>query len=106
MTTELKPRPFDRTELQKCHGCDKGVMHTGDIHFYEVVVTQCVADLASIQKQHGLEMMMGAAAPLAAAMSPTTNVAHRMPPVRRLLCSDCALIGDYCAVSELLEGGK
>lgn len=91
MSDTLETKPFDRSELQSCCSCERGVMATGDIHFYEVTISQCIADLTSIRQQHGLEMMMGRAAPLAQVFSPTTNVAHRLPTVRRLVCSECAL---------------
>ena len=91
MSDDLKTKPFDRSDLQQCYGCQRGVMKTGQIHFYEITVGQCIADLESIRTQHGLEMMMGRAAPLAQVFSPTTNVAHRLPTVRRLICSECAL---------------
>lgn len=84
-------KPFDRSELQNCVSCERGIMATGNIYFYEVTIGQCIVDIKSVQQQHGLEMMMGRAAPLAAAFAPTTNVAHRLPTVRRLLCSECAL---------------
>ncbi|MCO5730152.1 hypothetical protein [Rhizobium sp. SSA_523] len=96
------PKPFDRRELENCHGCGKGVMHNGEIHFYEVEITQCIADLPSIRQQQGLEMMMGNAA-IAAVFAPSTNVAHRMPSVRRLLCSDCALLKDI-PVAQMMVG--
>lgn len=49
----LDTRPFDRSELQKCHQCGRGIMHSGAIHFYEVSVGQCVVDLASVRQQTG-----------------------------------------------------
>jgi hypothetical protein len=84
-------KPFDRKDLLNCCSCDRGIMATGDIHFYEVTIGQCIADLPSIRQQHGLEMMMGRAAPLASVFAPTTNVAHRLPTKRVLICSECAL---------------
>lgn len=96
------PKPFDRTELENCQVCGKGVLKTGDIHFYEVTVTQCIADIRSIQQQHGLEMMLGGAAGVAAALAPSTNVAHRMPGKRLLLCSHCAMRDTPVAL--MLEG--
>lgn len=86
----MTPKPFDRSELQQCYGCGRGVLQNGDIHFYEVTVNQCIADLPSIRQQAGLEMMLGSAA-IAAVLSPGTRVAHRLEGKRRLLCGKCAL---------------
>jgi len=91
MTDRIDVKPFDRSEIEPCLICRKGLMHDGNLTFYEVTVTQCVADLTSIRQQHGLEVMLGGAAAVAAAFSPTTNVAHRLPPTRRLVCLDCAM---------------
>lgn len=99
MTADTKP--MDRSELKSCRMCGKGVLHTGDIHFYEVSVSQCVADLESIQQQHGLELMMGGAAALATVFAPNTRVAHRLPATRVLICSQCAL--NPAPVALLLE---
>lgn len=45
----------------------------------------------AIMQQHGLETMMGKAAPLATIFAPTTRVAYRMPATRHLICARCAL---------------
>jgi hypothetical protein len=83
-------KPFDRSELANCFLCDRGVAHDNNLIFYEVSFGVCAIDLDSVRQQHGLEMMMGAAAPLAAVLSPSTNVAFRFKPTRRLLCMECA----------------
>ena len=83
--------PFDRSELQPCCMCKRGVAHDQNIIFYEVTFTQCALDLTSIRQQHGLEVMMGAAAPLAAVFAPTTRVAYRLPSSRKLICAECAM---------------
>lgn len=102
MTDSLETKPFDRSELEKCFGCGKGVLHGGDLHFYEVTVSQCIADIKSIQQQHGLEVMMGAAGVLAPVFAPSTNVAHRLPGKRRLLCASCGMRQEH-NVSIMLE---
>ncbi|CCF19084.1 protein of unknown function [Pseudorhizobium banfieldiae] len=102
MSDNLQAKPFGRKELEPCCGCGKGVLHTGDIHFYEVEITQCIADVRSIRQQHGLETMMGNPT-IAAAFAPSTNVAQRMPSVRKLLCSNCALLKDI-PITQMMEG--
>lgn len=83
--------PMDRKELQNCCSCGKGMMHNQDIHFYEITASACVVDLVSIRQQHGLEVMMGAAAPLAQIFAPSTVVAHKMPARRKLVCAPCMM---------------
>lgn len=102
MTDEINTKPFDRSELSNCYDCGKGMMHAGDIHFYEVTVTQCIVDTRAVQQQHGLEMMLGAAAPLAAVLAPTTTVAHRISGKRRLFCAQCGMKEHNVAI--MLEG--
>ena len=88
MTADSKP--FDRTELLPCAFCKRGVAHDGNVVFYEIVTGQCLLDFESIRQQHGLELVIGAPA-LAAALAPSTNVAHRLPASRKLVCSQCAM---------------
>lgn len=97
MTASINAKPFDRSELAPCAGCGKGLLHDNHIHFYEVMVTQCIADVTSIREQHGLEVLLGGNAGLAAVFAPSTNVAHRLPHVRRLFCAACALESHHLA---------
>lgn len=83
--------PFDVSELRKCAGCGKGVLHTGNLMFYEVQVTRCIADLRNIQRMHGMEQMMHGEVALARMFSPSNAVAQRIgKPARLLFCMDCA----------------
>lgn len=91
MAETLDTKPMDRRELQNCARCGHGMMHEGAIHFYELTVAQCIVDLNSVRQQHGLEVMMGVAAPLAAVLAPSTTVAQRLPAKRVLLCATCAM---------------
>ena len=80
--------PFDRSDLQKCANCGKGMMHAGGIVFYEISIGQVIVDHRAIQQIAGLEMMVGNAA-IAAALAPTSSVAVRFPANRLLLCDAC-----------------
>jgi hypothetical protein len=80
---------FDRKELQKCAVCRRGVMHDGQVAWYEVKIAQVVADIRSIREQAGLELQMGGNAALAAIMAPTTKVGSRLPATRLLICQPC-----------------
>ena len=82
-------KPFDRSELQKCANCGKGMMHAGGLVFYEISVGQVMVDHTAIQQIAGLEMMMGGNAALAAVFAPTSSVAVRLPSTRLLLCDAC-----------------
>jgi len=87
----IDTKPLDVSELLPCAGCGKGMMHGGNIHFYEVETRQCIVDLANVQRMHGLEMMMGGAVGLARVFSPSNTVAHRLQPERKMFCAECAM---------------
>lgn len=80
---------IDASEIQKCMVCGKGMMATGAIHFYEFSVSQCIVDMENVRQLHGMEVMMGAAAPLARVLAPTTTVAYKLPPVKKFVCQGC-----------------
>ena len=85
-----EPAPFDRKELQPCAVCKHGMAHNRQVEFYEVILTQVLLDYNSIRQIAGLEMMLGAAAPLASILGPTTQVGIRVPePKRVLVCHEC-----------------
>ena len=78
-----------QSEFTKCVTCDKG-MGTG-VFFYRVRVEQFVLDIGAIRRQHGLEMVMGAAAPLAAMMGPDEDMARGMGEHTALICGECGI---------------
>lgn len=82
-------KPFDRSELQKCANCGKGMAHDRGIVFYEVSIGQVMLDHGAIQQIAGLEVMMGGNAAIAAALAPTSSIAVRLPATRFLLCDGC-----------------
>jgi hypothetical protein len=87
-------KPFDRSELEKCAKCGKGVGHDRDIVFYEVTVTQVMLDPIAIQQMAGMETYFGGNVPLAHLFVPTTAIATRLPPSRVLFCQTCYLDPD------------
>lgn len=92
MVNEIETSPFDVAELLQCRSCGQGMMHSGNLVFYEVTARQCVVDVGNVQRMHGMEMLMGGAVGLARALSPSNTVAQRIGrPVRSLLCMECAL---------------
>lgn len=88
---ELPGKPFDVGELQPCAFCGQGMAHSGSVVFYELRLSQCVIDMRNVQRMHGLEMMMGGAVGVARALSPSNNVAQRLPAERRLVCQPCLM---------------
>lgn len=77
-----------QSELKNCHICGKGLMHDHQIYFYKVKVEQFVFDLSAIQRQHGLEMSMGASAALAQIMGPDNDLAQGTGEVEVLICAE------------------
>jgi len=105
MKSPENTKPFDAAEIRKCFLCGRGVMHDNNIVFYEVAVQPICADLPAIRQLHGLEMMMGGAAPIARALAPSTTIAHRVgTPNRVLCCMEC--LGTNTTVAVLLEANS
>ena len=48
-----------QTEIKPCAACGKGVMHAGAPQFYQVTVQPYLVNVPAIQRQHGLEQMLG-----------------------------------------------
>jgi hypothetical protein len=79
-----------KKDFKKCAICGKGVMHSGQIMFYKVSITMMGIDIGAVQRQHGLEMMMGNAA-IAHVMGPDEDLAKPLgKPETGLVCQDCA----------------
>lgn len=98
MTDGLK-----QTDLTPCGLCGKGVIHTGNPMFYRVSVQSFFTDVRAVQRQHGLEMSMGGAAPLAQIMGPNEDMAVPVhEPTTALICMECALTASN-PVAMLLE---
>ena len=89
-----------QSEIQKCAGCGKGVMHTGTPVFYTASIKYLCLDAGAVQQQAGLEMMMGAAAPLAQVMGPNKDIAKVMSTVNVWVCMECAV---KMSLGELME---
>lgn len=88
-------------DLKPCSNCDKGVMHTGNPMFYRLRVDSMIVDPGAIQRQHGLEMMMGGNAAIAHAMGPQEDLAKELDSSELILCMDCMMAAN---VATLLPG--
>lgn len=92
-----KPFEYDRhramkqTDFTPCVRCGKGVMHTGVPLFYRVTVERMGVDAQAVQRQAGLEMMLGGHAKIAHVMGENADMGLPIGPATKgLLCEKCA----------------
>lgn len=79
-------------DLEKCRLCGRGMMHRNDIVFYRIKLDTMGIQADAVRQMHGMEMMMGAAAPLAQIMGPDPDIAK--PVVESpafLICMPCMM---------------
>jgi hypothetical protein len=90
-------------DIKPCAVCGKGVMHSGQFLSTSVRVTRLAADLTAIQRQQGLEMMLGGSVVLASAMGQDADLLKPLGKEESLLvCDQCAMT---TTVAELWEKG-
>lgn len=80
-----------RNEIQKCCLCNQGVMHSRQITFTKLMIERFVVNLGAVQRQHGLEMMLGGAAFIAQTMGPDEDLAEGTGPKTLLVCDQCGI---------------
>lgn len=91
--------------VAKCAGCDKPFGHTGLPLFWRVTIERYGVDALAIQRQTGLEMMLGGHVAIAQAMGPNEDMAKpMMEPVTVTLCEHCA-IQEQQVIAVLAEAG-
>lgn len=93
---------FARSDIQPCARCGRGIAHAGPV-FYRVAVEQMVIDAVAVQREAGLEAMVGNAA-IAAALSPNADFAHVFRHREVLLCGACGI--DPTVIAVLLDDEK
>jgi len=88
----IEDKGLRRQDLEKCAVCGEGVMHAGNLDVYRVEITQYIAHARNIQRETGLEMMMGggsAGAVLASVMGDNPVLLQEISVSSGLLCQPC-----------------
>lgn len=80
-----------QTDIKPCCLCGNGVLHTGVPLFYRITIERMGADRHAIERQTGLEMMLGGQARLANVMGPNENMANVIDTFvnKGLVCHSC-----------------
>ena len=79
-----------QTEIENCVLCNKGVAHSRQITFYKITLSRLVLNIGAIQRQTGLEMMLGGHAGVANVMGPNEDMAEVLDTQKALICGECA----------------
>jgi len=80
-----------QSDLEKCIICEKGIMHENNIQFFRIKIANYIVDTEAARRQHGLEMSMGAAAPLARIMGTDPDIAIGVNETESTICQGCFL---------------
>ena len=81
-------------EIKPCCKCGKGVMHTGLPVFWQVTIQRMRIDVGAVQRQHGLEMMLGSPL-LAFHMGPQEDM------IKPLFDANTAWLCEKCAIENI-----
>lgn len=77
--------------MKPCPLCGKGLMHSGVPLAWRVSVQRIGIDLRKVQRQSGLEQMMGNVA-IASVFAPESEYGVKIDdPVTMVICEPCAL---------------
>ena len=80
-----------QTDIKKCAICGNGMMHLGLPFFYTVRIQRHGIDAGAIQRQNGLEQMLGGCAQLANVMGPQEDMTKPLTEEKDLwICESCA----------------
>lgn len=101
-----KARAMKHKDIKPCCRCGEGVMATGLPLFYRVTIERMGVDMKAVERQSGLEMMLGGNAMLANVMGVDADIAVPIGDAQTgLLCNKC-LLDPHLTVGELLEIAK
>lgn len=91
-------------DLKPCCVCGKGVCHDQQPLSTRIKVTRMVVNIPAVQRQTGLEMMLGGNATIANAMGPDEDMLVPLDKEADLLiCDQCAMT---TTIAELWEDMK
>lgn len=86
-----KNRAMKQTDFAPCALCGKGMAHTGLPLFYRVTIERMGIDGRAVQRQAGLEMMLGGHAAIAHVMGPDDDMGIPIGDADKgLICATCA----------------
>jgi hypothetical protein len=86
-----KTRAMKHKDFKPCAYCGKGVAHSGVPMFYRVTIERMGIDARAVERQTGLEMMLGGNAMLANVMGPDADIGIPIGEADKgLLCAECA----------------
>lgn len=88
------------TDLQPCVMCGQGLMHDRQMTFYQLDLAYMLCNLPAIQRQAGLEMMLGGHAKLANAMGPNADLALIVSRGQALVCLACSMHHPLAVIAE------
>lgn len=92
-------------DIRKCVFCGKGVAHSGHPLFYRITVELCGLMKGAIERQAGLEIMLGGHALLANVMGANEDMAKIIDSQKHLwVCLPCADEASPHYLYEFLEG--
>lgn len=91
-------------DIKPCLGCGRGAFHDNHLAAFTVSITSEILNVPAVQRQHGLEMMMGGNALIANVMGRDEDMTKTLgDPVKGLVCMDCAMT---MPLAQLLELGE
>jgi hypothetical protein len=82
-----------QTDIKHCALCGQGVMHDNQLMFWRVRMQHLCVNLPAIERQHGLEMMLGGSAAIAHAMGLQEDLALPVgEELDILICQECSVL--------------
>lgn len=91
-------------DISPCAACGKGLMHDNQILCTRIVVTRLAANLRAIERQAGLEMMLGGNVEIAHVMGEQADMLVPLDEEATVfLCDSCARHRRVCELHELAE---
>ena len=93
---------FKRDDIEPCFVCREGV-GANSLMFYRIHVETFVLDAKEIQRQDGLERMMGGNALIAHVIGPDPDFAARLSERTVLVCQACLMRAEMHHLAVTME---